>query len=37
MTANRPLERASAIWPSYAQQFIIAARGLLSSAPQLRR
>jgi len=34
---NRSLEWTSATWPRYAHQFIIAARGQLSSAPQLQR
>ncbi len=34
---NRSLERTSANWPRYAHQFIIAARGQLSSASQLQR
>ena len=35
--ANWSLEWTSANWPRYAHQFIIAARGQLSSAPQLQR
>jgi len=37
VTPNLSLERTSATWPRYARPFIIAARGQLSSAPQLQR
>lgn len=37
MRHNLSLEWTSANWPRYAHQFIIAARGQLSSAPQLQR
>ena len=37
MMANWSLEWTYANWPRYALQFIIAARGQLSSATQLRR
>jgi len=36
-TPNPSLERTSAIWPRYAHQIIIAARGQLSSALRLQR